>query len=439
MTGNSRVAGIGRRRRLTIPFFNLETLLLPKRKMACRTVITGILLIVATCMPGLLIRDAVAAASDNSFRQWVERLWPAARAKGVSRATFDAAFRGVTPDPEVIESANYQPEFVRPIWDYMASAVSDERVRVGQNMLARHSSLLDRIEQRYGVDKHVVAAIWGLESNFGEHKGDKHVIRSLATLAYLDKRRSRFGRTQLLSALKILQHGDIAVADFYGSWAGAMGHTQFIPTTYDAYAVDFDGDGKRDIWNNPTDGLASTAHYLHKSRWLSGADWGYEVLLPRTFGGGRVGMGARKTIKQWLEAGVHRISGREFPNESDRATLYLPAGARGPAFLVLANFRSIMRYNNAATYALAVGHLADRLRGTKPLVTAWPTNQKPLAREQRVELQKLLTAKGFDTGGMDGIIGDQTLRAVRKYQKTRGLRLDGWPSVQILETLRNDG
>ena len=222
-----------------------------------------------------------ASASDKRFRQWVERLWPSARRKGVSRKTFNTAFRGVRPDPEVIRSAHYQPEFVRPIWDYMSSATSEQRVSVGQDMLRKNKRLLDRLENRYKVDRHTIVAIWGMESNYGLTKGDKNVIQSLATLAYRDRRRRRFGRQQLLSALRILQKGDIKAADMNGSWAGAMGHTQFIPTTYAAYAVDYDRDGKRDIWNSPSDALASTANYLHRSGWRGGQTWGYEVKLPK--------------------------------------------------------------------------------------------------------------------------------------------------------------
>lgn len=379
-----------------------------------------------------------ASASDKRFRQWVERLWPSARRKGVSRRTFNTAFRGVRPDPEVIRSAHYQPEFVRPIWDYMASAASDKRIEVGQTMLRKHKRLFDRIERRFKVDRHVVVAIWGMESNFGLTRGDKSVIQSLATLAYRDRRRRRFGRQQLLSALRILQRGDISAAKMKGSWAGAMGHTQFIPTTYSAYAVDFDGDGKRDIWNNPTDALASTANYLHKSRWRVGQTWGYEVKIPKKFKSARTRLKRRKRLKYWKKMGIKRANGKDFPRLGDKAALYLPAGRHGPAFLVLNNFRSILRYNNAATYALAIGHLSDRLRGYGRFITPWPTKQKPLARAERLELQKLLTQKGFDTGGTDGVIGDQTLHAVRKYQKSRGLKVDGWPSARILKKLRND-
>ncbi len=379
-----------------------------------------------------------ASASDKRFRQWVERLWPSARRKGVSRATFNAAFRGVRPDPEVIRSAQYQPEFVRPVWDYLASATSDRRIEVGQQMLRKHKNLLDRLERRFKVDRHVLVAIWGMESNYGLNRGSKNVIQSLATLAYRDRRRRRFGRQQLLSALRILQKGDITVANMNGSWAGAMGHTQFIPTTYSGYAVDFDGDGRRDIWNSIPDALGSTANYLRKSRWRPGQTWGYEVVLPKKMKTARSRLKRRKPLKYWKSLGVRRVNGKAYPRLGDKAALYLPAGRHGPAFLVLNNFRSILRYNNAATYALAVGHLADRLRGGGRFVKKWPTDHKPLAREERLELQRLLTAKGFDTGGTDGVIGNQTLRAVRKYQKSRGLKIDGWPSARLLQKLRND-
>ncbi|MCF6198265.1 MAG: lytic murein transglycosylase [Hyphomicrobiaceae bacterium] len=379
-----------------------------------------------------------APASDKRFRQWVERLWPSARRKGVSRRTFNTAFRGVLPDPEVIRSAHYQPEFVRPVWDYLASAASDRRIEVGMAMLRENKDLFDRLEKRFKVDRYVIVAIWGMESNFGLNKGSQNVIRSLATLAYRDRRRRKFGRQQLLSALKILQRGDISAAQMKGSWAGAMGHTQFIPTTYSAYAVDFTGDGKRDIWNSPTDALASTANYLRVSKWRFGHAWGYEIKLPKKMKSARTRLKRRKNLSYWKKLGLKRINGKGFPRLSDKAALYLPAGAKGPAFLVLNNFRSILRYNNAATYALAVGHLSDRLRGAGPFVQSWPTKHKPLARDERLELQRLLTAKGFDTGGTDGVIGNATMHAVRKYQKSRGLKVDGWPSARVLKTLRND-
>ena len=380
-----------------------------------------------------------ASASDKRFRQWVERLWPQARRKGVSRAIFNSAFRGVRPDPEVIRSAHYQPEFVRPIWDYMSTATSDQRISVGQSMLQKKKGLLDRLEKRYKVDRHVIVAIWGMESNYGLTKGDKNVIQSLATLAYRDRRRRRFGRQQLLSALRILQKGDIKARDMNGSWAGAMGHTQFIPTTYAAYAVDYDGDGKRDIWNSSNDALASTANYLNKSGWRGGQTWGYEVKIPKKMRSARTRIKRRKTLRYWKKVGLKRVGGKEFPRLNDKAALYLPAGRNGPAFLVLKNFRAILRYNNANTYALAVGHLSDRLRGGGIFVKPWPTKHKPLARDERLELQQLLTEKGFDTGGTDGVFGNDTLRALRKYQKSRGLKVDGWPSARILKKLRSDG
>jgi membrane-bound lytic murein transglycosylase B len=381
---------------------------------------------------------AAPAASDRRFRQWVERLWPAARRKGVSRATFNRAFRGVRPDPDVIRSANYQPEFVRPVWDYIASAASEERVSKGRELLEKHKGLFNRLEKRFHVDRHVIAAIWGMESNYGSHRGEKSVIRSLATLAWRDRRRARFGRQQLLSALRILQRGDIDLAGLKGSWAGAMGHTQFIPTTFDAYGVDFDGDGRRDIWNSIPDALASTANYLRKSRWRFGETWGYEVVLPARLRKAKGNHRRYKPLSYWRKLGVKRVGGRPFPRLGDKAALYLPAGGKGPAFLVLRNFRSILRYNNAATYALAIGHLSDRLRGFGPFVTPWPNGFKPLAREERLELQRLLEAKGFDTGGADGVIGNQTLNAVREFQKSRGHKVDGWPSARVLDQLRKD-
>ncbi len=399
----------------------------------------GIVLPAGVSMTTIESQKAYAApASDKRFRQWVERFWPQARRKGVSRRTFDTAFRGISPDPEVIRSAQYQPEFVRPIWDYLASAVSDKRISTGQTLLRQHKPLLDQLEKRYKVDRHIIVAIWGMESNYGATKGDKNVIQSLATLAYRDRRRRRFGRQQLLSALRILQKGDISAKNMNGSWAGAMGHTQFIPTTYSAYAVDYDSDGKRDIWNNSDDALASTANYLKKSGWRSSQTWGYEVRLPKNFKSARSRLKRRKPLRYWKRNGLKRVGGKEFPRLNDKAALFLPAGRNGPAFLVLKNFRAILRYNNATSYALAIGHLADRIRGAGGFVQSWPTKHKPLARDERLELQELLTAKGFDTGGTDGIFGNETLRALRNYQKSRGFKVDGWPSARILQKLRND-
>ncbi|MGI9381731.1 MAG: lytic murein transglycosylase [Methyloligellaceae bacterium] len=377
------------------------------------------------------------AAAQTAFGNFVEQLWPAARAKGVSRRTFERAFKGVRSDPDVLEKDAHQPEFVKPIWVYLASAVSSKRIETGAKKLKAYRSVLDKIEARYGVDRHVVIAIWGMESNYGSYRGKRYVVRSLATLAHQGRRQS-FGRTQLLAALRILQRGDVTPARMTGSWAGAMGHTQFIPTTYNAHAVDFDGDGKRDIWGNIPDALASTANYLRVSKWRKGETWGYEVTLPRRFNYALAGRKRVKTLSEWSKLGVKRVRGRAFPRPDDQASLILPTGARGPAFLVLNNFRSILRYNNATAYALAVGHLSDRIRGFSTFVRPWPKDAKPLARAEREELQRLLTAKGFSTGGADGVLGSRSREAIRAYQRDRGLVADGFPSQKLLQRLRQD-
>ena len=370
--------------------------------------------------------------AEAGFQQWVRGFWPQARAKRISKRVFDQAFAGVTPDPKVLESARYQPEFVKPVWEYIERAASDTRIENGRKMLAEHAGLFARIERRYKVDRHVIAAIWGMESNYGTYKGDHYVIRALATLAYQGGRYRRFGRSQLLATLKILQRGDISRKDLKGSWAGAMGHTQFIPTTYNAYAVDFDGDGKRDIWNSLADALASTANYLKVSRWRPGQTWGYEVLLPKGFNTALAGKRRRWSISTWQKKGIRRANGQPFPRLSDKASLLLPAGAKGPAFLVLNNFRSILRYNNADSYALGVGYLSDRLRGAGPLKTAWPRKDRPLLKKERMALQKRLASLGYRITDFDGIIGPESKDAIRDYQRDQALKVDGFAGLYLL-------
>ena len=399
---------------------------------------TGLLLSIFTFVA--VLAACAPSRADTSFSRWVGDLWPEARKKGVSRQMFERAFSGVSPDPGVIEKAEHQPEFAKPIWEYLASAVSDKRIENGKAMLEKHGSLLSDIEARYGVDKHIVLAIWGMETSYGSFMGDKPVIRSLATLAYTGTRKS-YGRSQLLSALQILQNGDITPDRMSGSWAGAMGHTQFIPTTYSAYAVDYDGDGRRNIWESIPDALASTANYLRVSKWQPGETWGYEVDLPQGFDYELTGRGTRKTLAQWSALGVKRVKGKAFPRPSDVASIVMPSGSRGPAFAILNNFRSIMRYNNAVSYALAVGHLADRIQGFNPngFEKPWPVAYLPLARSQRYELQELLVRKGFLRGRVDGILGPATRSAVRAYQRSVGLEVDGYPSVVILQHLQRGG
>jgi peptidoglycan lytic transglycosylase B len=379
-----------------------------------------------------------AVAATQTFAQWVERFWPTAKAAGIVRATYDRAFKGLTPDPKVIEAANFQPEYVKPIGEYIDRVVSDKRIATGKQMLEQNKALLDQLEKRYGVDRTILVAIWGIESNYGTQPGDMNVIRSLATLAYYNTK-AAFARQQLIVALKILQHGDIPVDQMNGSWAGAMGHTQFIPTTYQKFAVDFDGDGKRNIWSDVPDALASTANYLRHANWQPGQSWGYEVTLPKGFNLKRVSDKTLKSLGEWQKLGIKRVGGEPFPRPDDKSSLFAPAGSNGPTFLVLNNFRSILHYNVATSYSLAVGHLSDRLKGYGPVVHPWPTDENHLALDQRVELQKLLMAKGLLAGDADGVIGPATLEAVKSFQRSKGLPVDGFPSRTILELLRKEG
>jgi membrane-bound lytic murein transglycosylase B len=399
-----------------------------------RTLIFALSLLAVPAVIGLPHR----AEAAQTFAQWIERFWSTARAVGIKRETYDLAFKGMTPDPKVIEAANFQPEYKKPIGEYVDRVVSDKRVTGGKQKLEENKALLDILEKRYGVDRTIIVAIWGVESNYGTQPGDMNVIRSLATLAYYNTKAS-FARQQLITALKILQRGDISVEAMNGSWAGAMGHTQFIPTTYQAYAVDYDGDGRRNIWSDVPDALASTASYLKHSNWQAGQTWGYEVTLPKGLNPKKYSERTLKSLGEWQKLGIRRVNGEAFPRPGDKAGLYAPAGTAGPVFLVLNNFRSILRYNNATSYALGVGHLSDRLKGYGPFVHPWPTDENHLSLDQRVELQKLLVAKGLLVGDTDGIIGPATLEAVKTFQRGKGMPVDGFPSRTILEMLRKEG
>lgn len=380
------------------------------------------------------------ASADASFQRFVDGFRDDARRAGVSSETYRQAFAGVGPDPDVLKRAEHQPEFTKPIWEYLESAVSASRIENGRKMLRQYGSVLARLEERYGVDRHVILAIWGMETAYGSYMGDKYTIQALATLAWRGSRQ-RFGREQLVSALKILQNGDTTPKRMIGSWAGAMGHTQFIPTTYQSYAVDYDGDGRRDIWDTIPDALASTANYLKVSKWRPGETWGYEVDLPRNFEYELASTSTIKTLGEWMRLGVRRAYGKDFPRPDDRASIVLPAGAHGPAFAVLNNFRSILRYNNATSYGLAVGHLADRIRNPNfpGFAKPWPRDYRPLSRDQRFELQTLLARRGFLKGEVDGVIGSGTRGSIRAYQRAKGLIIDGYPSVKLLDLLKREG
>lgn len=382
----------------------------------------------------LMSADAIRAGAAN-FQHCIQGLWPLAARRGISRASFDAHTRGLTPDLKIMDLVDAQPEFTRSFWDYLDLLVSEERVQRGREVLADNRAVFDAVERRYGVDRYVIAAIWGIESKYSTMMGERPVLRSTATLACIGRRQDYF-RNEFLAALELLHRGDVQAERMKGSWAGAFGPTQFMPTVYKNYAVDFDGDGHRDITASVPDLIASTANYFHRHGWESGQSWGYEVAVPKNFNFLLADRGKQLTIREWEHLGIRRASGQPFPRPNDRAFLMVPAGAQGPGFLMLNNFRVIMRYNPAEAYALAIGHLADRLRGGAPFVQAWPRHERVLTREERAEMQQLLMRHGFAIGEADGRFGPRTRAAIRDFQARAGLVPDGFPSQSVLARLR---
>ncbi|GFM67495.1 lytic murein transglycosylase [Pseudomonas cichorii] len=392
---------------------------------------------VAVPTPALVVDENLTIQPAISFAEWQAGFRNQALKAGIRADVFDRAFSGVTPDMSVVKADRSQPEFSRPVWEYLDGAISAARVRKGQALLSQYSTDLQNIEQRYGVDRQALVAVWGMESNFGQFQGSQSVIRSLATLAY-EGRRPDFAQSQLLAALEILQQGDITPEKMLGSWAGAMGQTQFIPTTYNTHAVDFNGDGRRDIWNTPADALASTAHYLQSSGWQRGQPWGFEVVLSSDFDYALADASTRKSLTEWQKLGLKLPDGSALPlaSSQQQAALLLPAGYRGPAFLVLDNFRAILRYNNSSSYALAISLLSDRFKGAGYIVGNWPRTDLPLSRSERIELQTLLSARKYDAGAPDGIIGANTRKAIRSAQQSLGWPADGYPTHELLNNLR---
>lgn len=377
---------------------------------------------------------AQAPVQHADFESWLSAFRDKALAAGISAELFQRAFAGMQPDHSIIEADRSQPEFSRPVWEYLDGALSPVRVRNGQRLLNEHKATLDQIEQQYGVDRRALVAIWGLESNFGQFMGNKSILRSLATLAY-EGRRPQFAEEQLLAALKIIQHGDIQPSGMLGSWAGAMGQTQFIPTTYETHAVDFDGDGRRDIWNSSADALASAAHYLQASGWNKGQPWGLEVKLPSNFDYSLADSEIRKPISEWQALGINLGNFPAYWHQLP-ATLVIPAGYKGPAFLTLPNFRAVLRYNNSTAYALAVNLLAERFAGGGHINGSWPKSDRPLSRSERIELQQTLERLGYQPGAADSIIGANTRKAIRGFQNSIGAPADGYPTATLLERLR---
>lgn len=375
-------------------------------------------------------KPAAQAGQAGSFNSFVQSLWPAAQARGISRATFDLAFQGVTLDPSVVALTRKQSEFVAPIWSYINSAVGGGRIGRGQAAAADHASVLAQAERTYGVPKEIILGIWGMETGYGGFKGDKDVIRSLASLASI-RYRGDFFRDELLIALDMLQKGHVQRSQMRGSWAGAMGHTQFMPSSYMKYAVDQTGDGHADIWSSPADALASTGNYLKSFGWVPGLPWAVEVQVPQGYDY-RIFTGS---FSQFSSAGLRRADGRALP-ASGEARLFFPAGQGGPAFLLTANFDVIKKYNSSDAYALGVGHLADRIMGRPAIQGNWPLSAPRLNKGQIQHVQRALRASGLYQGEADGRIGTQTRDAVRQYQMRNGLVPDGYPTPALLARMK---
>ena len=377
----------------------------------------------------------VARAQNQGFSSCLAALRGDAPARGVSLPAFDRLTQGLSPDMSVLEFLDYQPEFRTPIWDYLAGLVDEERINDGIALREKWASTLAAAAERYQVDAATVVAVWGVESNYGRNFGKRPLLTSLATLACFGRRQTYF-RGEFFSTLKILAAGDIAPERLVGSWAGAFGHTQFMPSTFLRLAVDGDGDGRRDLIDSIPDALASTANFLHRAGWRSGEPWGYEVVLPPGLDTSNAGRRNKRVLAEWKTLGVRRADGQALTPGDAAAGLLLPAGRQGPAFLVLRNFDVIYGYNAAESYALAIAHLADRLQGGKPFVAVWPTDDPGLSRRERRELQTLLAARGHEIGEIDGMLGANSRRAIEAEQRSLGLPVNGRAGQKLLAALR---
>jgi membrane-bound lytic murein transglycosylase B len=374
---------------------------------------------------------------DDKFQAFVRGFEATALADGITAQTYNRAMAGIVPVPAIQTIIDEQPEFVRPVWTYLDGAVSSRRVAEGKKLLEQNAALLSRIEAQTGVPKEILVAIWAMETDFGRDEGSYNLFATLATQAYQGPRQL-YAQQELVAALRLLQDNDYVPSEMVSSWAGAIGQTQFMPSTFFKYATDGDGDGKIDLWHSSADALASTAVLFQRQGWDAGKPWGYEVRLPAAFAYQDADLGNLKPVSQWASQGVKLVSGADLPREDDMAALYLPAGAHGPALLLLDNFRQIMKYNNAASYALAVSLLADRMMGRPGIEARWPRNQKPLSRADRLRFQTDLTALGYDTGQLDGLLGRKTRIALRQYQLAHDLVADAYPTAEMLALLDED-
>ena len=382
----------------------------------------------------LMTAAAIRQAAAN-FDNCVAAMWPDAARRNISRENFERFTAGLTPDLRIMDLMDSQPEFTKAIWDYLDILVNDNRLAKGREILAKYKTQFDATEKAFGVDRYAIAAIWGIESNYSTQMGDRSVMQSTATLACIGRRQAYF-KDEFLTALEILNRGDLKPEQLRGSWAGAFGPTQFMPTAFKRYAVDGDGDGRRDVVDNAADLIASTANNLKKDGWQTGQSWGYEVVVPKNFNYMQADRAKAMTLSQWELLGLKRATNQPFPHPADKAYLLAPAGAEGPGFLMLQNFRVIMKYNPAEAYALAIGHFADRLRGGPPFVQPWPRQERVLSRAERLELQQLLAQRGFYRGTPDGQFGGQTREALRSFQASIGTPADGFATSGMLERLR---
>jgi lytic murein transglycosylase len=378
--------------------------------------------------------SAIRQAAAN-FDNCVAGMWPDAARRGISEDNFRRFTTGLSPDLRLMDLMDAQPEFTKSIWDYLDILVNDNRLAKGKEILAKYKAQFDAAEKAYGVDRYTIAAIWGIESNYSTQMGDRSVVNSTATLACVGRRQAYF-KDEFLTALEILNRGDLRPEQMRGSWAGAFGPTQFMPTAFKRYAVDADGDGRRDVVDDPADLIASTANNLKKDGWQTGQSWGYEVSVPKGFNYMLADRAKPQTFAQWQHLGVVRANNAPFPHPNDKAYLLAPAGAEGPGFLMMQNFRVIMKYNPAEAYALAIGHFADRLRGGQPFVQPWPRQERELTRAERLELQQLLAQRGFYRGTPDGQFGGETRQALRNFQASIGAPADGFATATMLEQLR---
>ncbi|WP_457969794.1 lytic murein transglycosylase [Acinetobacter calcoaceticus] len=378
---------------------------------------------------------------NNNFQSCLANLRSQAIAAGVSGTTYDRYTQNLTPDYSVIDKLNYQPEFSTPIWDYLSGLVDEERVELGKQKLAQYRDVLNRASQTYGVPPETIVAVWGVESNFGDISGKYPLLQALGTLSCEGRRQSYF-RTEFFATMRILQRGDLTEDQLKGSWAGAFGHTQFMPSTYERLAVDFDGDGRRDLVSSTVDALASTANFLNKAGWQAGMPWGFEVKVPQGMSIDGEGRRSKKALSSWSARGVTRIDGSPLVqgalSSSTSAGLMAPAGVNGPVFLVFKNFDAIYSYNAAESYGLAIAHLSDRLKGARPFATSWPTDDPGTSRAERREIQQFLINRGYDIGAVDGLIGDKTRVAIRQEQTRLGLNPTGRAGQQILRAFRQE-